>query len=81
MTHYNFCTPARSQYGMVAALKKCQHRRDISRNRNLKVGDCLNARRIWSSTPQIADDADDADYRMGGGGRRLGWEVGKVVIV
>ena len=66
---------------MVAALKKCQHRRDISRNRNLKVGDCLNARRIWSSTPQIADDADDADYRMGGGGRRLGWEVGKVVIV
>ena len=41
----------------------------------LEVCDCLNARRIWSSTPQIADDADDADdadYRMGGGGRRLG---------
>ena len=32
-------------------------------------GDCLNARRIWSSTPQIADYAD---YRIRDGGRRLG---------
>ena len=34
------------------------------------VGNCQNARRIWSSTPQIADYADDANYRRGDGGRQ-----------
>ena len=28
-------------------------------------GGCLNARRIWASTPQIADDAENAEDAEG----------------
>ena len=57
----SFAAPSKStrRYYIMLNLK-----RQVNFSRGIQFSNCLNAGRIWASTPQIADDTDYADFNI-----------------